>query len=155
MHIRVKRFIKRAYVLATTAAAFVVAMAPAIIRADAAPQAATSASPSAIQVAPTLHLRVTAYSSSVDETDSTPFITASGMTVRDGIIATNLLPFGTKVTIPSLFGNKIFTVEDRMARRLKDVIDIWMPSKTAALDFGVHYANIVIAAAANSGKAML
>ena len=73
-----------------------------------------------------LFMKVTAYSSSPDETDNTPFITASGKTVRDGVVATNVLPFGTKIKIPSLFGDKIFTVEDRMHRRMKNVMDIWM-----------------------------
>ena len=154
MHIRFKRFIKKAYIYATTAAAFVITISPAIIRAGGVPQAAVTASPAETQATSTVHLRITAYSSSVDETDSTPFITASGMRVRDGIVATNLLPFGTKVEIPSLFGNKVFTVEDRMAKRLKNVLDIWMPSKTAAIDFGVHYADIVIAATANATTAL-
>ena len=91
-----------------------------------------------------MHMRVTAYSSSPDETDSTPFITAMGTEVHDGIVATNILPFGTKIQIPSLFGNKIFTVEDRMNRRMKNVMDIWMPSKTKALRFGANYADVII-----------
>ena len=44
--------------------------------------------------AATTRVWLTAYSSSVDETDDTPFITASGKHVRDGIVATNFLPFG-------------------------------------------------------------
>src|SRR3989338_6396754 len=36
---------------------------------------------------------VTAYSSSPDETDDTPFITASGGDVRDGVMAAYFLPF--------------------------------------------------------------
>ena len=91
-----------------------------------------------------MYMRITAYSSSPDETDSTPFITAMGTEVHDGIVATNILPFGTKIQIPSLFGDKIFTVEDRMNRRMKDVMDIWMPSKEKALRFGANYADIVI-----------
>lgn len=58
-----------------------------------------------------LPMRITAYSSSVDETDGTPFITANGARVRDGIVATNLLPFGTKIKIPSLFGGKVFVLK--------------------------------------------
>ena len=57
---------------------------------------------------------VTAYSSSVWETDDTPYITAAGTWVRDGIIANNYLSFGTKIRIPQLFGDKVFIVEDRM-----------------------------------------
>ena len=80
---------------------------------------------------------VTAYSSSVGETDNDPLITASGKRVHDGIIANNLLPFGTKVRLPELFGDKVFVVEDRMNKRKGYYqVDIWFPSKEAALKFG-------------------
>jgi 3D (Asp-Asp-Asp) domain-containing protein len=95
-------------------------------------------------IAKTMYLRVTAYSSSQDETDYNPFITADGTSTRDGIVATNLLPFGTKVMIPALFGDKVFSVEDRMAKREKNTMDIWMSSKGKALFFGVNYANVVV-----------
>ncbi len=78
----------------------------------------------------------TAYSSSVDETDDTPFITASGSHVRNGIIAANFLPFGSKIKLPTIFGDKVFTVEDRLKEGYNDRIDIWFPSKGEALDFG-------------------
>jgi 3D (Asp-Asp-Asp) domain-containing protein len=80
----------------------------------------------------------------VDETDDTPLITASGQTVRDGIVATNLLPLGTKVKIPALFGDKVFDVEDRMNKRYGQSLDIWMTSKAKALYFGVRFADIVV-----------
>ena len=51
---------------------------------------------------------VTAYSSTPDQTDATPFITANGTTVHDGIIAANWLKFGTRVRIPDMFGDKVF-----------------------------------------------
>lgn len=83
-------------------------------------------------------LSVTAYSSSRDECDSDPLTTASGEKVRDGIIAYNYLPFGTKVRFPEKFGNKVFTVEDRMAAyKGKYIADIWMPSKAEARQWGV------------------
>lgn len=91
-----------------------------------------------------LDLWVTAYSSTPEETDDSPFITASGSVVRDGIVATNLLPFGTKVKIPAYFGDKIFTVEDRMHSRKIENIDIWMPSKEQALRFGIARAEILV-----------
>jgi 3D (Asp-Asp-Asp) domain-containing protein len=87
---------------------------------------------------------VTAYASVPQETDNTPFITASNQHVADGFIAANFLPFGTKVQIPSLFGDKIFTVEDRMARRMVGYVDIWMPTVSDAKDFGIHKAKIVV-----------
>ena len=77
-----------------------------------------------------------AYSSSVDETDSTPFITARGTYVRDGIVAANFLPFGTAIKIPAIYGNKIFVVEDRMNKRYNLNVDLWFPSKELAKQFG-------------------
>lgn len=98
----------------------------------------------AARKAPTVTVWVTAYSSTPEETDDTPFITAKGTFVRDGIIAANFLPFGTKVQIPSLFGDKIFVVEDRMHRRKTNNVDVWMPTKADALRFGAHRAEIAV-----------
>ena len=92
----------------------------------------------------TYTVRITAYSSSEDETDDTPFIMASGKRVHDGVIAANFLPFGTQVIIPSIFGDKVFIVEDRMNKRKTASIDVWMSSKGKALRFGVTEAGIVI-----------
>jgi 3D (Asp-Asp-Asp) domain-containing protein len=93
---------------------------------------------------PILYLHLTAYSSDVAQTDDTPFITANGTYVHDGIVATNLLPFGTKVQIPTLFGSKIFTVEDRMNIRMTGRMDIWMSSRSKAIVFGSQYAEVVV-----------
>lgn len=87
---------------------------------------------------------VTAYTSVPEETDDTPFVTANNTLVGDGIIAANFLPFGTKVQIPAIFGDRIFTVTDRMHARKKNFVDIWMSAKDAALAFGIHRAEIVI-----------
>ena len=87
-------------------------------------------------VVKTYLVSASAYSSSVDETDDTPFITASGTYVRDGIVAANFLPMGTVIKIPSLYGNKIFVVEDRMNKRYNLNIDLWFPSKELAKQFG-------------------
>jgi len=81
---------------------------------------------------------VTAYSSTPDQTDNTPFITASGTLVKDGVVASNFLAFGTKIRFPQLYGDKIFIVEDRMHERFtNDRIDIWFPNRQAAQDFGI------------------
>jgi len=78
----------------------------------------------------------TAYSSTVGQTDDTPFITASGKQVKWGIVANNKLAFGTKIRIPDLFGEEIFVVEDRMSREKWNYhIDIWFPSYWQALNF--------------------
>ncbi len=87
---------------------------------------------------------ITAYSSTVDQTNSEPFITASGAWVSDGIIAANFLPFNTKIRIPSLFGDKVFTVKDRMNARYTNRVDIWFPSRRQAINFGLRSAKIEI-----------
>lgn len=104
--------------------------------------AATSAVP---DIAPTTKkVWVTAYTSDPDQTSDHPLITASGGMVRDGEVAANFLPFGTKIKIPALFGDKIFTVEDRTNQRFSDRVDIWMPSTAQAVIFGIQHAEIVI-----------
>lgn len=95
-----------------------------------------------LRVVKTYEVRATGYSSTPDQTDDSPFITASGTYVRDGIIATNILPFGTKVRIPDLYGDKIFIVEDRMNKRYWMNIDIWFPDRNTALIFGSK--NVII-----------
>jgi len=81
----------------------------------------------------------TAYSSTVWQTDDTPFVTAAGTSVRDGIIANNMLPFGTRIRIPDLYGDKIFVVEDRMHKRKGGYqIDIWFPEYWQAKNFGAQ-----------------
>ena len=81
---------------------------------------------------------VTAYSSTPDQTDDTPFITASGSHVRDGIIAANFLSIGTKVRFPTMYGDKIFVVEDRMNPRYTYRADIWMRTRHEAKQFGLR-----------------
>lgn len=93
---------------------------------------------------PTLYMRVTAYASVPDETDDTPFVTADGAHVYYGEAASNILPFGTKIEIPDLFGDKVFTIEDRMSTRIKNTIDVWMPSVGQAIHFGMSHTTIVI-----------
>ena len=88
------------------------------------------------KVVKVMKVMATAYSSTPHETDDTPFITASGSGVRNGIIANNMLAFGTKIRLPELYGEKIFVVKDRMARKHADKVDIWFASKELAKQFG-------------------
>jgi len=93
----------------------------------------------------TIKVIVTAYSSTADQTDDTPFITASGKQVADGIVANNMLPIGTKIRIPDLYGDKVFVVEDRMNRRKSGYhFDIWFPERQLAVNFGVKTAEIEV-----------
>ncbi|MDO8443181.1 MAG: hypothetical protein Q7S81_02920 [bacterium] len=91
-----------------------------------------------------IEVELTAYSSTKDQTDSTPFISASGKRVYDGMVAANFLPFGTKIKIPELFGDKIFTVDDRMNRRYQNRVDIWFADRTSAINFGIKNSVIEI-----------
>ncbi len=93
-----------------------------------------------------LRARISAYTSTVGQTDSTPFIAASGKRVFDGMIAANGLPFGTIVKIPSLYGNKEFVVEDRMNERYPlGHMDIWLDTTRAeARRFGVKRVEVEI-----------
>jgi 3D (Asp-Asp-Asp) domain-containing protein len=84
----------------------------------------------------------------VAQTDSSPCITANGFNVCEhGIedtVATNYLPFGTRVRIPELFGERVFVVRDRMNARYYRKFDIWMKDKAEAIQFGVRVAEIEV-----------
>ena len=85
-----------------------------------------------------LSVDVTWYTSSVRETDSTPFITADGSQVRDGIIAVshNLLDhfeYGDSLYVKDLGW---FEVRDCMHRQWKNRIDIWCDDRDYALQNG-------------------
>jgi len=92
----------------------------------------------------TMYISVTAYNSEPGQTDDTPFITAFGTHVRDGIVATNFLPKGTIVRFPDYYGDKEFVVEDRMNSRYHYKVDIWMEHKTDAIQFGHRYLKMEI-----------
>ncbi len=105
---------------------------------------------SSYEVVKTIKLVVTGYSSTPDQTDDTPFITASGAHVADGIIAANFsvngrrVPFGTLVRIPGLYGNKVFVVQDRMNSKYSHNIDIWFSSRNQARNLGAKVTNVEI-----------
>ena len=54
------------------------------------------------------------------------------------------MAFGTKIKIPELFGDKEFTVEDRMAKKHDGKIDIWFPERRLAKKFGIQEADVII-----------
>jgi len=86
----------------------------------------------------------TGYSSTVAETDATPFITAANTPTRRGTLAVsqNLLREYTPGA-PFSFGDRVhvhgvgeFLVEDSMNARWANRIDIWFTSREDALNFG-------------------
>ena len=90
-----------------------------------------------------MNMTVTAYNSEVAQCDSTPCITADGFNVcehnTEDVIATNILRFGTKVMFPELFGDRVFTVHDRMNAKYSYRADIWMRNHNDAIQFGANY----------------
>ncbi|MFH1582785.1 MAG: hypothetical protein ABIB72_00490 [Candidatus Falkowbacteria bacterium] len=94
------------------------------------------------------HIIITAYNSEAGQTDDSPCITANNFNVCDyGVedtIAANFLPFGSKVKIPALFGDRVFVVRDRMNKRFSNRVDVWMIEKPDAVNFGVKVAKIEV-----------
>ncbi|PTA66988.1 3D domain-containing protein [Deinococcus arcticus] len=98
--------------------------------------------------------RSTAYNSLPNQTDSTPFITATGTRTRPGVVALSrdllrIFPYGTRVIIEDLSGRytnmlrgRVFVVEDTMAARKTNSVDIWMPTRTEALNWGARQIRI-------------
>lgn len=101
-----------------------------------------------IKVLATYQIPITAYSSTVDQCDSTPCITANGFNLcahnQEDVVAANFLPFGTKVRIPEIFGDQIFTVQDRMNVRYYYRADVWMRTYQAASEFGIKYTKLEV-----------
>lgn len=93
---------------------------------------------------------LTAYTSDTNQCDASPCITANNFNVcKHGIedtVAANFLPFGTKIKIPDIFGDRIFIVRDRMNARFQNTIDIWMKDRSQAIKFGVKVAKIEVVA---------
>ncbi|MEW6422454.1 MAG: hypothetical protein AB1511_12140 [Deinococcota bacterium] len=99
-------------------------------------------------------VRATAYNSMPGQTDSTPFITATGTRVRPGVVALSrdmlrIFPYGTRITVEDLSGRynsllrgRVFVVEDTMAARKTGSIDIWMPTLNQAIQFGARQVRI-------------
>lgn len=98
--------------------------------------------------------RATAYNSMPGQTDSTPFITATGTRTRPGVVALSrdllrVFPYGSKVMIEDLTGrsgtllqNRVFYVEDTMAAYKTRSVDIWMASYSQAIRFGARQVRI-------------
>ncbi|GHG14616.1 hypothetical protein CBQ26_16205 [Deinococcus indicus] len=98
--------------------------------------------------------RSTAYNSVPGQTDSTPFITATGTRTRPGVVALSrdllrTFPYGTKVMIEDLSGKytnmlkgRVFIVEDTMAARKTNSVDIWMATRSEALNWGARQIRI-------------
>ena len=91
-----------------------------------------------------IEANVTAYTASVDETDNTPCITASGHNIcptRFPIVANNCLGFGIRVSIRGV----IYRVHDRGAVRHGCAwFDILVDNKAEAYEWGIRREQVKI-----------
>jgi 3D (Asp-Asp-Asp) domain-containing protein len=126
-------------------------MLPQYVIASSTKEAAVAAAPEEViievkapqpKVIRTYTIPVTAYNSLPGQTDGSPCITANGFNLcknnQENVIAANFLKFGTKVRIPKYFGDRIFTVQDRMNARYYYKADIWMKNYSDAIKFGTR-----------------
>jgi len=84
---------------------------------------------------------VTQYTSSVEETDDTPNLTASGETTGPGTIACpSRFKFGTIIQIEKRF----YICNDRMNKRYRnsDHFDVWTEKREDAIKFGRRKLNL-------------
>lgn len=117
-------------------------------RAQGVSKAATAALPRSTGRSAVVHS--TAYNSTLGQTDSTPFITATGTHVRPGVVALSRdllgrFPYGTRITLEDLSGrysnflrDRVFVVEDTMNVRIGNTVDVWMGSWSEAMDWGAR-----------------
>jgi 3D (Asp-Asp-Asp) domain-containing protein len=109
---------------------------------------------------PTLLVRATAYNSLESQTNSQPFITATGARTRWGIVAVSRdllqseLPYGSLVRLHDhgnyhsgrgagvfqslLDATDVFIVEDTMHPRKRNQIDVWFQDYASAVNWGVR-----------------
>lgn len=88
---------------------------------------------------------VTAYSSTKYETDNTPFLAACGPVGRYIIaVSDDLWNMGLRCgRVVYLLGQR-YVVWDRMHYRWRKRVDVWLPSRSAAVRFGVRSAVLYI-----------
>ena len=87
-----------------------------------------------------IYATITAYTPSIQECDSTPLITASNTKVKTGIVALSRdiekkyrLKFGDYIQIE---GHGFYVFQDRMNKKVKNTIDVFMWSRKKAIKFG-------------------
>jgi len=85
---------------------------------------------------------ITGYSSTPEQTDGTPFITASNKVVSNGIIACpSYIEFGSVVMIDGNY----FVCEDRMsAEKYPHRFDIWFETLEEAINWGIQKKEVML-----------
>ncbi len=116
------------------------------------------------QIFPSLTVRSTAYNSIPNQTDSSPFHTSTGVRTRYGIIALSRdllkrIPYGSKVRLQdngswksgrgrgkynNMLKDTVFVVEDTMHPRKSSTVDVWLPARDRAIQWGVRSLSLQI-----------
>ena len=111
---------------------------------------AVTAEPSIVRfIGRRLLLEVSAYTTSVRETDDTPCVAASGENICDpakrNTVAANDLPIGKRVIIPSI-SNEILVVRDRMNARYtgQGNIDVLTDTVADAREIGRRTREVIV-----------
>lgn len=93
-------------------------------------------------------LNTSAYNSLSAQTDSSPFVTATGTRTRPGVLAVSRdllrsgIPHGTSLRVLNASGcglnirGQVYRVEDTMGPRAVRSADIWLASRSQARTFG-------------------
>ena len=100
-----------------------------------------------IEVKKTIRVMATAYSPTPWQTDDSPCITATGhnlcedtekniIAVSRDLLKTGTLRYHQQITLPDMFGDRIFYVEDTMNARFTNRIDVFHYSTKDAREFG-------------------
>ena len=84
---------------------------------------------------------ITGYSSEVEQTDDTPFVTASGASVRNGFIA---CPRGMEFGDDVLIDGKVYSCQDVMSKKYPNRFDIWFATRQEALDYGIQIEEVYL-----------
>lgn len=121
---------------------------------------------------PTFTLKSTAYNSHVDQTDSSPHVTATGATTAFGVIAASRdmlehIPYGSLVRLKDLGSYRsgrgegkyqelldaqgYFIVEDTMHPRKLEQIDVWFAHESEALSWGVRKVELEVVRVGRDG----
>jgi 3D (Asp-Asp-Asp) domain-containing protein len=113
---------------------------------------------------PSLTVRSTAYNSIPNQTDSSPFHTSTGVRTHYGIIALSRdllkrIPYGSRVRLQDngswkngrgygkynqMLKDTVFVVEDTMHPRKSGTVDVWLPARDRAMQWGVRRLNMKI-----------
>lgn len=125
---------------------------------------------------PVFVLRATGYNSHASQTDATPFITATGVRTRFGIMAVSRdllgsdLPFGSLVRLrdlgnyhtgrgvgafQALLDDQLFIVEDTMHSRKSQQVDVWFESYSQAVTWGVRKVEVELVRYGRHGPELL